>query len=291
MKYAVIDAHLGELSVVRMCRALGVTSSGYYAWRRRPSPERTQRDQALSAHVRAVFNASKGRYGSPRVHAQLRAAGHRVARKRVARLMRDDGLRARPRRRYVVTTQSRHSHPIARNLVKRKFEVTTPNRVWVSDLTYLRTVTGFVYLAVVLDLFSRRVVGWKVSRDADAGLAIEALRRALVLRSPPHGMIHHSDRGVHYACSEYRALLDGNGIACSMSRKGDCWDNAVAESFFSSLAFELERDAHWYDVHDVERDLVAYIDGFYNPSRLHSHNRYLSPIDFERGFRQERNAA
>jgi transposase InsO family protein len=291
VKYAVIDAHLGEFSVVRMCRLLGVTPSGLYAWRRRPPSERMQRDQALSTHVRAAFNASKGRYGSPRVHAQLRAAGHRVARKRVARLMRDDGLRARPRRRYVVTTQSRHSHPIARNLVKRKFDVTAPNRVWVSDLTYLRTVTGFVYLAVVLDLFSRRVVGWKVSRDADAGLAVEAVRRALVLRSPPYGLIHHSDRGVHYACSEYRALLDGNGITCSMSRKGDCWDNAVAESFFSSLAFELERDARWHDVHDVERDMVEYIDGFYNTRRLHSHNRYLSPIDFERGFSQERNAA
>ena len=215
MKYAVIDAHLGELSVVRMCRVLGVTPSGFYAWRRRPPSERMQRDQTLSAHVRAAFNASKGRYGSPRVHAQLRAAGHRVARKRVARLMRDDGLRARPRRRYVVTTQSRHSHPIARNLVKRKFDVTAPNRVWVSDLTYLRTVTGFVYLAVVLDLFSRRVVGWKVSREADAGLAVEAVRRALALRSPPYGLIHHSDRGVHYACSEYRALLDGN-CGCSL---------------------------------------------------------------------------
>jgi transposase InsO family protein len=291
VKYAAIDAHLGELSVARMCRVLGVAASGYYAWRRRSPSKRVQRDQALAAHVRAAFHASRGRYGSPRVHAQLRAAGHRIARKRVARLMRHDGLRARPRRRYVVTTQSRHAHPIARNLVKRKFEVAAPNRVWVSDLTYLRTVTGFVYLAVVLDLFSRRVVGWKVSRDADAGLAVEALRRALAVRSPPHGMIHHSDRGVHYACSEYRAFLDGNGIACSMSRKGDCWDNAVAESFFSSLAFELERDARWYDVHDVERDLVEYIDGFYNSRRLHSHNRYLSPIDFELEFSQERNAA
>ena len=287
MRYATIAAHDGQYPVAFMCRVLGVAPSGYYAWCRRPPSERARRDQVLSTHVRAAFKASRGRYGSPRVHAELRAAGHRVARKRVARLMRSDGLRARPRRRYVVTTQSRHTHPVARNLVKRQFEVAAPNRVWVADLTYLRTVTGFVYLAVVLDLFSRRIVGWKVSRDADAGIVVEALRRALTLRPTPAGLVHHSDRGVHYACGEYRALLDGHGIACSMSRKGDCWDNAVAESFFSSLAFELERDARWYDVHDVERDLVEYIDGFYNASRRHSHNRYLSPIDFERRFLHE----
>lgn len=291
MKYAAIVAHAGEFSVVCMCRALGVAPSGYYAWRRRPLSDRAHRDHALTAHVRAAFAASKGRYGSPRVHAELRIAGHRVGRKRVARLMRSDGLRARPRRRYVVTTQSRHKHPVAPNLVARQFEVSAPNRVWVSDLTYLRTLTGFVYLAVILDLFSRRVVGWKVSRDADAGLVVEALRRALALRAAPLGMIHHSDRGVHYACSDYRTILDGNGITCSMSRKGNCWDNAVAESFFSSLAFELERDARWYDVHEVERDLVEYIDGFYNPTRRHSHNRYLSPVDFELRFPHEGNAA
>lgn len=291
MKYATIAAHAGQFSVAWMCRLLGVAPSGYYAWRRRPPSARMRSDQALMPRVRAAFTASKGRYGSPRVHAELRAAGLRVGRHRVARLMRTGGLRARPRRRYVVTTQSRHKRPIARNLVKRQFEVAAPNRVWVADLTYLRTATGFVYLAVVLDLFARRVVGWKVSRDADAGLVVEALRRALALRPAPTGLIHHSDRGVHYACSEYRDLLDGNGITCSMSRKGDCWDNAVAESFFSSLAFELERDARWYDVHDVERDLVEYIDGYYNTTRRHSHNLYLSPIDFEHQFLHERNAA
>lgn len=291
MRYAAIAAHVGQFSVACMCRALDIAPAGYYAWRHGPLSSRAQNDQTLTPHVRAAFAASRGRYGSPRVHAELRAAGHRVGRNRVARLMRTDGLRARPRRRYVVTTQSRHEHSVARNLVKRQFEVSAPNRVWVADLTYLRTLTGFVYLAVVIDLFSRRVVGWNLSRNADAGIVVEALRRALVLRPAHAGMIHHSDRGVHYACGEYRALLDGNGITCSMSRKGDCWDNAVAESFFSSLAFELERDARWYDVHDVGRDLVEYIDGFYNPSRRHSHNHYLSPVDFERRFRQEGNAA
>jgi transposase InsO family protein len=273
-----------------MCRALNVAPSGYYAWRRHPLSDRAKRDQVLTAHVRAAFKTSKGRYGSPRVHAELHKE-HRVGRKRVARLMRADGLRARPRRRYVVTTQSRHKHPIAPNLVARRFEVTSPNQVWVSDLTYLRTLTGFVYLAVVLDLYSRRVVGWKVSRDVDAGVVLEALRRALALRPAPAGMIHHSDRGVHYACEAYRTILDAHGVTSSMSRKGDCWDNAVAESFFSTLFFELERDARWYDVHDVDRDLLEYIDGFYNPTRRHSHNRYLSPVDFERRVRQEEKAA
>ena len=285
MKYAVITACVAEYTVAFMCRVLGVAPSGYYAWRERPVSDRAKRDQVLTTHVRAAFTASKGRYGSPRVHAELHGR-HGVGRKRVARLMRAAGLRARTRRRYVVTTQSKHKHPIAANLVARKFEVAAPNQVWVSDLTYLRTVAGFVYLAVILDLFSRRVVGWKVSRDLDASVGLDALGRALAVRQAPAGLIHHSDRGVHYACGAYRELLAATGAKSSMSRKGDCWDNAVAESFFSTLHFESERDARWYDLHDVERDLVEYIDGFYNPRRRHSHNRYLSPVDFERRFRQ-----
>jgi len=204
--------------------------------------------------------------------------------------MRHDGLRARHRRRFVHTTQSRHKFPIARNVVARNFEVSAPNQVWVSDLNYLRTQTGFVYLAVVLDLFARRVVGWAVSRNLDAGIAVEALRRALALRPAPAGMVHHSDRGIHYACADYRALLASHHITSSMSRKGDCWDNAVAESFFSSFGFELEFDATWHDEHDVERAAAEYIDGFYNPRRRHSHNSYLSPIDFEHRFMQQENS-
>jgi putative transposase len=172
-------------------------------------------------------------------------------------------------------------------VVAREFEVAAPNQVWVSDLTYLRTQTGFVYMAVVLDLFARRVVGWAVSRNLDASIAVEALRRALAVRPAPAGLVHHSDRGVHYACTEYRALLASRGITPSMSRKGDCWDNAVAESFFSSFGFELEFEADWYDEHDVERAAAEYIDGFYNPRRRHSHNRYLSPVDFEHQFMQQ----
>ena len=291
VKYAAISAHVGQFPVAFMCRELSVAPSGYYASLGRKPSKRSARDGVLLAHVRAAYKTSRRRYGSPRVHADLQAAGHRVARKRVARLMREDGLRARHRRRFVNTTQSRHKFPIAKNVVAREFEVSAPNQVWVSDLTYLRTQTGFVYMAVVLDLFARRVVGWAVSRNLDAGIAVEALRRALAVRPAPAGMVHHSDRGVHYACTEYRALLANRGITPSMSRKGDCWDNAVAESFFSSFGFELEFEADWHDEHDVERDTAEYIDGFYNPRRRHSHNRYLSPVDFEHQFMQQQNAS
>jgi transposase InsO family protein len=291
VKYAVIAAHVRLFSVVLMCRVLGIAPSGYYAWLQRSPSKKATQDSVLLTHVRASFRASRRRYGSPRVHADLRAAGHRVARKRVARLMRQDGLRARLRRRFVRTTQSRHKLPIAPNVVARAFEVSAPNQVWVSDLTYLRTQTGFVYMAVVLDLFARRVVGWTVSENLDAGIAVEALRRALALRPAPVGMIHHSDRGIHYACADYRALLQRHAITPSMSRKGNCWDNAVAESFFSSFCFEVELDANWRDVHDVDRAASEYIDGFYNPQRRHSHNQYLSPVDFERQFVQQENAS
>jgi transposase InsO family protein len=290
VKYAAIAAHVGSYSVQMMCGALGVAASGYYAWKKRGPSKRARADQVLTVHVRAAFHVSRRRYGSPRVHAALRSAGHRVGRKRVARLMRQERLCARPRRRFVSTTQSRHDEPIAPNVVARNFETTAPNQVWVSDLTYLHTQTGFVYLAVILDLFSRRVVGWAVSRELTADVATEALRRALALRPPPTGLVHHSDRGIHYACSAYRSVLDKRAITQSMSRKGNCWDNAVAESFFSSLGFELEFEANWYDVHDVERDLREYIDDFYNPQRLHSHNDFMSPIDFEHRFLQEQRA-
>ncbi len=291
MRYAAIAAHVGMYTVAFMCRVLGLAPSGYYAWRTCPTSSRAQEDEALEVEVRAVFAAKRQRYGSPRVHAELRANGRRVGRKRVARLMRRGGLRARARRRFRNTTLSKHREPIAPNLVARQFEVTAPNQVWVTDLTYLPTASGFVYLAVVLDLYARRVVGWAVSDNLDATVAITALQRALALRPVPDGLVHHSDRGVHYACADYRAVLGTHGIKRSMSRKGNCWDNAVAESFFSSLKFELEDHAQWHDLHDVERDVAVYIDGFYNSERRHSHNRYQSPIDFEREFAQQGIAA
>ena len=291
MKYAAIAAHVGAYTVAFMCRVLGVAPSGYYAWLLCPTSKRSQQDDVLQPHVRAAFDASRQRYGSPTVHAELRAKGRRVGRKRVARLMREAGLRARPRRRFRHTTLSNHREPLAPNTIARQFEVSAPNQVWVSDLTYLPTHTGFAYLAVILDLYARRVVGWAVSDNLDATVAVTALERALALRPAPAGLVHHSDRGVHYACAEYRAVLKKHAVRRSMSRKGNCWDNAVAESFFSSLKFELEDHAQWRDAHDVDRDIAVYIDGFYNAERRHSHNRYQSPIDFERAFVQQGIAA
>lgn len=287
MKYAAISALVPQHPVRFMCRLLGVTPSGYYRWRNSPDSAHAQRDRTLRVHVRAAFATSHRRYGSPRIHSVLRQDGMPVSRKRVARLMRAEGLVARSRRRFVSTTHSRHDQPIAPNLLQRQFSVDAPNRAWVADLTYLRCATGFVYLAVVLDLFSRRVVGWAVSESLTADISTTALRRALALRPVKPGLVHHSDRGVHYACDAYRRLLGRYQITQSMSRKGNCWDNAVAESFFSSMAFELEYVSNWRNALEVERSVATYIETFYNPRRCHSHNRFLSPVDFERAFREE----
>lgn len=282
MKYAAINAHCATYPVALMCRVLEVAPSGFYAWRKQPTPARRRRDHVLGVHVRAAFAASRRRYGSPRVHAELRAAGHHVGRKRVARLMREDGLVARPQRRFVATTQSRHDSPIAPNLLERRFEVDAPNRVWVADLTYLRCTAGFVYLAVVLDLFSRRVVGWAVSTSLTAAVATKALQQGLILRSPPSGLIHHSDRGVHYACDAYTTLLAAHRITPSMSRKGNCWDNAVMERFFLNLKMERVWQRDYANHAEATRDVTEYIVGFYNNVRLHSKLGYLSPTAYER---------
>lgn len=287
MKYAVIAAHVQVHAIALMCRVLGVAPSGFYAWRKAPLSPREKQDRKLATRVRVIFGESHRRYGSPRIHSELRSDGVRVGRKRVARLMRREGLVARHRRRFVSTTQSRHDQPIAPNLLQRQFSVEAPNKVWVSDLTYLRCSTGFAYLAVVLDLFSRRVVGWAVSQSLTAEVATTALRRAIAVRPIQPGMIHHSDRGIHYACDAYRRILSAHQITPSMSRKGNCWDNAVAESFFSSLGYELEHASNWRSLDDLERALTDYIEAFYNPKRRHSHNGFRSPVDFERSFRQE----
>lgn len=287
MKYAAISALAHVHSIRLMCRMLEVAPSGYYAWRKAPLSAHAQRDRALQVHVRAAFATSHRRYGSPRIHSALRREGVRTSRKRVARLMRAEGLVARDRRRFVATTHSRHGQPIAPNLLQQRFSVEAPNQIWVADLTYLRCDTGFVYLAVVLDLFSRRVVGWAVSSSLTAEISTTALRRALAIRPVRPGLIHHSDRGIHYACDAYRRLLGSHQIVQSMSRKGNCWDNAVAESFFSSMAFELEHSSKWRTADDVELSVAHYIEAFYNAKRCHSHNQFLSPVDFENAFREE----
>jgi putative transposase len=269
-----------------MCRVLGVWPSGYYRWRGRVETPRSREDRRLQVQIRAVYREMKGRYGSPRVHKELRELGVRCSRKRVARLMRQERLRARCRRRYRVTTQSGHRYEVAPNRLGRQFRVAGPNQVWAGDITCLQTQEGWLYLAVLLDLFSRRVVGWAVSDRNGAELTLSALQRALEQRRPPRGLLHHSDRGCQYAASDYQSMLRRYGVEGSMSRAGDCYDNAVVESFFSTLKVELEGVGRHRTRQEAYRELFDYIERFYNCRRRHSSLGYLSPMAFEKAQRE-----
>lgn len=285
MKYACIARHKGEFPVRLMCRVLALAPAGYYAWRKKTSPTaHAIADERLLLHIRVAYRASGGTYGAPRVHRELREAGLHVGKKRVARQMREHALVGRPPRRWVRTTDSAHAYPIAPNLLKRQFDVNgvALNHVWVSDITYLPTGEGWLYLAVVLDLASRRVVGWAMRETLEAELAGSALRMALTARQPKPGLIHHSDRGVQYACTEYRALLAAHGIEASMSRRGDCWDNAVAESFFATLELELIARHKWPTRAAARQAVFEYIETWYNHRRRHSTLGYRSPVRYER---------
>lgn len=284
MRFSLVDAEKAQFPVALICSWLGVSRSGYYAWcERRAKPSaRAQDDAALLVEIRAVHRENKQRYGSPRVHRTLRARGRRISRKRIERLMRRDGLRGQRKRRFIVTTDSRGTKSPAPNLLVRDFRVRRPNRVWVGDVTYIQTLAGWVYLAVLLDLGSRRVVGWATSKTNDTGLALAALKRALASRRVRRRLIHHTDRGTPYASFEYQLALRQHGIIPSMSRKGDCWDNAVAESFFATLKSELDlTPSQLSGQAEVNLRLAQYIDGYYNTERLHSSLGYLSPEAFE----------
>lgn len=283
-KHAVITVHREEYGVRLMCHALAVSVSGYYAaQQRRPSARRVT-EARLRVEIRAAHASSHRRYGAPRVHRELRAQGIRVAKKRVARLMREDGLVARPKRRFVRTTDGAHAYPLAANVLARRFAVAECgglDRVWVSDITYVPTRVGWLYLAVVLDLASRRVVGWAMRDSLHEALTLDALHMALAQRRPAAGLLHHSDRGVHYASGTYRAILAAHAITSSMSRPGDCWDNAVAESFFATLEHELLAHADFHS-HDVARRAIfEFIEVWYNRQRRHSSLNYLSPVQYE----------
>lgn len=249
---------------------------------------RRSEDQRLAIKVAAIHRESRRRYGSPRVHEELRDQGVCTGRKRVARLMREQGLQARRKRRFRVTTDSRHDLPVGPNLVARKFEVSAPNTTWVTDITYIWTHEGWLYLAVILDLFSRRIVGWSMSEQITRQLALDALTMALSRRQSPRGLIHHSDRGSQYASHDYRRLLTANGIVCSMSRLGNCWDNAVAESFFSTLKLELVYETEWATRREARAAIFEYLEAFYNGRRRHSSLGYLSPVAFERRHAKQR---
>ena len=282
MRFAFIATEKACYPVALMCRVLKVSRAGYYAWCKRPASQHTQQDQRLGLAVAAIYRESRGRYGSPRVHAELRERGQRTGRKRVARLMQTAGLRAREHRRFRCTTDSKHGMAIKQNLLERRFTVPTPNCGWVTDITYVWTLEGWLYLAVILDLFSRRVVGWSLSERLERGIALDALKMALQDRKPPQGLLHHSDRGSQYASHDYQQLLAVHGIQSSMSRKGNCWDNAVAESFFATLKMELVYQNQWSTRTQARSELFEYIELFYNRQRRHSALGYLCPNEFER---------
>jgi transposase InsO family protein len=257
-----------------------VRRSGFYAWCGRPESATAQANRRLAVEIGAVFVTFEKRYGSPRIHRELHVCRHRVA-----RLMRERGLCARAKRRFCKTTDSDHSWKTPRNLLGRNFEVPEPDRVWAGDVTYLQTHEGWLYLAVLLDLYSRRVVGWAMSARNDEQLTLGALQMALDQRQPEPGLLHHTDRGTTYASGTYQDVLEQNGFICSMSRKGNCWDNAPVESFFSTLDFECGNRQPFRTRAAARTAVVDYILGFYNPTRLHSYLGYMSPMDFERAAR------
>jgi putative transposase len=285
VRYACIRRHQGAYAVALMCRVLKVSPSGYYAWGRRPASVRARADARLTTEIRVAHATSRRTYGSPRVHAELRAHGVRCGRKRVARLMRVDGLAGkRRRRRRPMTTDSRHAQPVAPNVLARRFaveEIAAVDRVWAGDITYLPTREGWLYLAVVLDLASRRVIGWAMRATLERALTLSALQMALAHRRPSRGVLHHSDRGSQYACGDYQALLAQHGLMCSMSKRGDCFDNAVAESFFATLEVELVAGADWQTPEEASAVVFEYIEVWYNRQRRHSSLGYVSPVQYE----------
>jgi putative transposase len=280
VKFAWIDAEKACYPVTRLCKTLGVSPAGFYAWRhRRPSP-RAVEDGRLTALVHVAYTVGRSYYGSPRVYRELLARGERLSRKRVIRLMQQEGLAGRVRRRYRCTTMSEHGQAVAPNLLDRNFSPAAPNESWAGDVTELTTGSGKLYLAVILDLCSRFVVGWALSASNDRHLAMRALDVALRRRRPGAGLLHHTDQGSPYASEDYQRVLLAHGITCSMSRRANCYDNAVVESFFSTLKLELgDRFInHSFAKHEV----FDYIEVFYNQQRLHSSLGYVSPAEYEK---------
>lgn len=281
MRFKAIREHVDEYPVAWMCRHLRVSTSGYYAWCERPRCDRERRDEQLTLLVRVVHTESRNTYGSPRVYRELRKQGQRVGRKRVARLMRQEGLQGIRKRRFVKTTDSAHRLPVAENILARDFNPDAINKTWVGDITYLRSDEGWLYLATVIDLYSRRVVGWCIDDNMRSDLVIRALDMAVGQRRPPVGLLFHSDRGSQYASEDFQSLLKRHSIVCSMSRKAECWDNAVAESFFGRLKDELLYRRLWPSKRGLRDAVAEYITCFYNCSRSHSALGYMSPMEYE----------
>lgn len=282
MRYHFIAAHRRLFRVEKMCRVLKVSRSGYYGWLKRPESRRSQENRFLLWEIKVVHERNRKTYGSPRVTAELRAQGVVCSENRVARLMRVNGIRAKTKRKFKATTDSKHRLPVAPNLLERQFSVDHPNQVWLSDITYVWTAEGWLYLAGVLDLYSRMVVGWSMGARLTSRLTVDALTQAIGRRRVQPGLLHHSDRGSQYAAGDYQCLLLQHGMICSMSRKGDCYDNAVMESFFATLKRELVLCERFATRDDAKAKIFEYIEVFYNRQRRHSSLGYQSPVEFER---------
>ena len=283
MKYAWIEGRSDNYPVVFMCRVLRVSKSGYYDWRGRPESSQSRLNRELAEKIQDIRKENKRllAYGSPRMREELVDLGYSCSKNRVARVMRDSGIRARYKRRFRATTDSKHGNPVAANVLARRFDVDAPDRAWVTDITYVWTREGWLYLAVVIDLFNRMVVGWSMGNRITQKLATSALTMALWKRKPGRGLLHHSDRGSQYTSHAYRKLLDAHGMICSMSRVGDCWDNAVAESFFHTLKAELVYHEDYATRDQAKSDIFEWIEVFYNRQRRHSSLGYLSPAKYE----------
>lgn len=283
MRFAFIKEHQGRWPVALQCRVLDVSRGGFYAWLSRPDSVRVVARRELTEAIRQAHAECRQVYGSPRLTVELEARGVKACENTVAKAMREAGIAAQRRRRFVPrTTDSRHANPIAPNLLDRQFAAELPDRKWVCDITYVRTRDdGWLYLAAVMDLCSRRIVGWSMAGHMKVELVNEALDMALAGRRPPPGLVHHSDRGVQYTCGDYRAKLEEHGIACSMSRTGNCYDNAAMESFWSTLKRELVNEQNYATLDEARRSIFEYIEVFYNRTRRHSSLGYVSPEQFE----------
>jgi putative transposase len=282
MRFRFIEDRRADYPVRILCDVLEVSPAGYYAWRSRPESRRSTANRQLVNDIKRVYRDAYGRYGSPRIHIELKAQGRGVSRGRIERLMRNHGIRAiMARPCWVRTTDSRHDLPIAPNLLDRNFVAPAPNCVWLADITYVETDQGWLYLATVMDLYSRRIVGWAMADHLRTELPLAALRMAIAAKQPGPGLIHHSDRGVQYASEDYRKVIQSAGFQASMSRKADCYDNAPMESFFHTLKTELVHHRHYATRQEARREIFAYIEGFYNRTRRHSAIGYISPIEME----------
>ena len=284
MKYWVIRETAKEnnkYSIEKMCRKIKVSRSGYYQWCKRDESPRKKKDRELKEIILAIYIKYKKRYGSPRIHDELHEMGIPCSKKRVERLMREQGIRAQHKRQFRVTTNSKHNYPVAPNLLNRQFHVNAPNRVWATDITYIRTFEGWLYLAAVMDLFSRKIVGWSMSKTMTTDLAISALKMAIHHRRPSKGLLHHSDQGVQYASHAYQKVLKKHGMICSMSRKGNCWDNAPMESFFGTLKAECIAGKVYLSRVQGKREIFEFIEIDYNRKRRHSSIGSMTPENFE----------